>query len=543
MASKRCGYTFDGVSCSRSGTHFCEPRAAHVVAFFSEVLVHTKGTYARKPFHLTGWQADEIIRPLFGEVLWSDEHGCYVRRYRIAWIEIARKNGKSELLAGVMLYLLVADGEESGEIYGCARDRDQAALVFDVAASMVRLSPVLSRRCTVKTHVKRIIDTKSNSYYQVIAADAAGALGSNPSGVAADEILAWRDRSMWDALRTGMGSGARRQPLMVAATTAGNDSASFAADMHGQMVRTVDTGRPEHVFAYIRNTPREADPWDESQWPYANPALGDFLSLPAMRQEAEEARESRAAENAFRQFRLNQWVQQATRWLRLDEWDATAGTVDESSLRGRRMWGGLDLAAVSDLSAWIMLVESRQPGVELEVLCRFWLPEERVDVLERQLQVPLRQWVAEGFVITTEGDVVDYAEITAAVTGDCRRFDAQRISFDRMFAGQLVQEVDAALKGVDVVPVAQTFLGLSPGSKELERLIRSEAIRHGGNPVLRWMASCVEIRDDGADNIRPVKPDRQKSSARIDGITAAITALDGYLRRPQPRTLGRAAFV
>ena len=370
MASKRCGYTFDGVSCSRSGPHFCEPRAAHVVAFFSEVLVHTKGTYARKPFHLTGWQADEIIRPLFGEVLWSDEHGCYVRRYRIAWIEIARKNGKSELLAGVMLYLLVADGEESGEIYGCAPDRDLAALVFDVAASMVRLSPVLSRRCTVKTHVKRIIDTKSNSYYQVIAADAAGALGSNPSGVAADEILAWRDRSMWDALRTGMGSGARRQPLMVAATTAGNDSASFAADMHGQMVRTVDTGRPEHVFAYIRNTPREADPWDESQWPYANPALGDFLSLPAMRQEAEEARESRPAENAFRQFRLNQWVQQATRWLRLDEWDATAGTVDESSLRGRRMWGGLDLAAVSDLSAWIMLVESRQPGVDLEVLRR-----------------------------------------------------------------------------------------------------------------------------------------------------------------------------
>ena len=202
-----CDYELDGVYCGESGDHFCIPRANHVVAFIEEVCVHTKGRYAGKPFILADWQKTDIVQPMFGHVVWNEEHHAYSRRYEIAWIEIARKNGKTELLAAFMLYLLVGDGEQSAELFGIARDKEQASLCFDVAAQMVRLSPVLSRRLKVTPHIKRIFDEKTHSFYQVIASDGAGALGSNPSGVAADEILAWRDGSMWEAMRTGMGSG------------------------------------------------------------------------------------------------------------------------------------------------------------------------------------------------------------------------------------------------------------------------------------------------------------------------------------------------
>jgi phage terminase large subunit-like protein len=213
-------------------------------------------------------------------------------------------------------------------------------------------------------------------------------------------------------------------------------------------------------------------------------------------------------------------------------WDENAGTVDEKRFRYRRAWGGVDLSAVSDLSAWVLAVESRQPGVELELVSRFWLPEERVDELEAQLQMPLRQWARDGFLTLTEGDAIDYGAIEKQIIADCRRLNVQRVSYDRMFAGQLVQRVDQKTKGVDVVPIAQTYLGMSPGSKELERLLREGRVKHGGNPILRWNAACVEIYADGNDNIRPRKPDRHQSSARIDGIAAAVMALDGYVRRP-----------
>jgi phage terminase large subunit-like protein len=222
-------------------------------------------------------------------------------------------------------------------------------------------------------------------------------------------------------------------------------------------------------------------------------------------------------------------------------WDANAGTVDEKKFRYRRAWGGVDLSAVSDLSAWVLAVESRQPGVELELVSRFWLPEERVDELEAQVQMPLRQWAREGWLTLTEGDAIDYGTIEKQIIADCRRLNVQRVSYDRMFAGQLVQRVDQKTKGVDVVPVAQTYLGMSPGSKELERLLREGRVKHGGNPILRWNAACVEIYADGNDNIRPRKPDRHQSKARIDGIAAAVMALDGYVRRPLKKSRAASA--
>jgi phage terminase large subunit-like protein len=189
-----------------------------------------------------------------------------------------------------------------------------------------------------------------------------------------------------------------------------------------------------------------------------------------------------------------------------------------------------------------MVVDSPTPGLEVELVWRYWVPEERIVDLERHLQVPLSRWVKQGFVTATEGDVIDYDVIEAAVVADATHLDMRRVSFDRMFAGQMVQRIDKALRGCDVVPVAQTFMGTSPGIKELLRLLGSTKdgetvakVRHAGDPVTRWMASVVETKDDGNDNLRLVKPERATSQARIDGIAAAVMGLDGYLRRPQPR--------
>jgi phage terminase large subunit-like protein len=252
-----------------------------------------------------------------------------------------------------------------------------------------------------------------------------------------------------------------------------------------------------------------------------------------MRREALKAQASPTYLPTFLRLALNRRTREQTRWLDISRWDECATPVIRAALRGRRAWGGLDLSAVSDLTAWAVWVEPIRPGAELELLVRFWLPEERTDLLEAKLQVPLRTWADRGWITLTEGDAVDYASVRSAVLGDCRHLDMQRISFDRMFAGQLTQELNSDLAGaVELAPVAQTFLGLSPACKELERLVTSRALRHGGHPVLRWHAAAVEIKNDGLDNIRPVKPDRRKSSKRIDGIQAAVTGLDGWLRRP-----------
>lgn len=347
-----CGRTFDGDTCPKRGEHYCQPRADHVVAFFTELLVHTKARWARQAFRLAPWQEHDILRPLFGTVRWDEQAGQYVRRYRLAYISMARKCGKSEIAAGICLYLLCADGEEGAEIYGAALDKDQARKVFDVAARMVKLSPVLSRRLVVKDHVKRIVDEQTGSYYEAIPADAGGNLGHNPHGAVYDELLTAPNGDLWNALRTG--AGTRTQPLMVAITTAGNNRDSFCYQEYLEAKRVLENPqRAPHRFAYLAEAPADADPWDEATWKQAPPALGDFLSVQTLREEASEAREDPARENVFRQFRLNQWVSQVSRWVPMDLYDSAAGEPWPSPEWrlpvGRPLaYGGLDVHADDD---------------------------------------------------------------------------------------------------------------------------------------------------------------------------------------------------
>ncbi|MCA1845116.1 MAG: terminase large subunit [Actinobacteria bacterium] len=518
-----CGYSFDGPPCTHKGAHYCKPRADRVVAFFTELLVHTKGQWARQRFDLASWQEHEIVRPLFGEVIWSQEWSCYIRRYRIAWIELARKNGKSELAAGICLYLTVGDDEEGAEVYGAAKDTKQARKVWEPAERMRTLSAPLAKRLGVNKNEKRIYDIKTASYYEVITSDAAGELGHNPHGFVIDEVLAQPNGDLWTAMRTAMGT--RRQPLMLALTTATDDPSSFCAVQHSEMVRIAeDPARAPHVFVYCRNTPRDADPWDEANWAYANPALGSFLAASSLRDEALEARNDPSKENSFRQFRLNQHVQQVTRWMPLHLWDASAGMVVPEDLAGRSCFGGLDLASTTDLAAWVLLFPDDAGGID--VLWRFWSPEAQLPHLDRHTGGQASVWARQGLLSLTEGDWISYDDIHAQIRRDKDAFRIVRVGYDPHEATATSQYMQGL--GLDVAPVPQGF-ALSEPLKELMRLVKASRFRHGGNPVARWHADSVEVKRSDEDHIKIVKPDRASSGKRIDGLAAAATALKVYI--------------
>jgi phage terminase large subunit-like protein len=516
--------------------HLCAPRAQRVVRFFERVLVHTKGVYAGRPFTLTAWQRDQIIVPLFGMVEYSEESLRWVRVYRVAWIELARKNGKSELLAGIALYLLVGENEQGAEIYGCARDRDQARKVYDVAERMVNLSPPLRKRLGIYKQSKRIYDARTASYYQVVAADAAGNLGHNPHGILYDEIVAAPSADLWNAMRTAM--GARAQPLMLAATTAGNDPHSFAAAEHAYCERIAqDPDLDRRRFVFIRSTPVEYDWRDEEGWRHANPALGDFLSLDALRDEAREAALSPSKLNVFRQFRMNQWVHNESRWLPLARWDQPpAGEpFDEDELAAHRCYGGLDLANTTDLCALAWTFPPTTEDGDYRTLWRFWIPEARRADLNSRTADLADAWERDGWLTFTPGDVLDHKSVVAQITADAVRFDVQDLGFDRFGMSQMM--TDLADEGITVVPIGQGFVSMSSPTKELERLVLAARFHHGGNPVARWCLSNVVVQRDAAGN---EKPHRERSRDKIDGIVAAIMALDRATRNP--RTPKRSAY-
>lgn len=548
-----CGYLFDEVECQGVGEHFCAPRADKAQAFFEEILMHTKGRYVRKRFILADWQRDDIIRPLFGRVVWSDEFVCYKRRYEIAWVELARKNGKTELLAGIMLYLLVADGEESAEIYGVARDITQAKLAFDVAAQMVKFSPVLSKRLQVSDYKKRIYDAKTHSFYTVIASDAKSALGSNPSGVGADEILAWQDGGMWDSLRTGMGSGARLQPLMVASTTAGNDPEGFAGLMHKKMQQAAESPDAEefkHVFVYLKNTPETADPWDEANWPLANPALGDFLTLEGLRKQAAEARTNPIAEMAFRQYRLNQWQSSTVRWMNMFLWDKPSnrgyGKGEKprysnnedllNSFAGCECWFGLDLAAKQDLCSIAYLFPAADPTYGVDIVWRHWLCEAALEKLDRLNKGRFStEFERGGWLTVTPGNVLDFEQLYEQIKLDSQRFVMLGGDVDKAMSEPVIQRIrrDTGIGVEDIYAYDFQFGTVSDGMHRIYDMVTDGIFRHHDNPLARFCFDACEAKYKSSDPdlILPDKPNRMRASKRIDAVASAILAVNAWWTR------------
>lgn len=500
------------------GSTYDKKRADFAVAFI-QALRHTKGRWAGKPFRLLDWQ-ERIVRDLFGTIK-PDGY----RQFTTAYVEIPKKQGKSELAAAIALLLTCGDGEQAAEVYGCAADRQQASIVFEVAADMIRQSPALSKRVKILSSQKRIIYKPTNSFYQVLSAEAYSKHGFNISGVVFDELHTQPNRALFDVMTKGSGD-ARTQPLYFLITTAGTDTHSICYEQH-QKAQDILAGKKHDPTFYpvIYGADLEDDWTSEDVWHKANPSLGVTVPVEKVRAACNSARQNPAEENTFRQLRLNQWVKQSVRWMPMHIWDANVDPVDLDELEGRPCYGGLDLASTTDITAFVLVFPPYGEDEKYRIAPWFWIPEDNLELRVARDHVPYDLWQSQGYLETTEGNVVHYAHIERHIEELGSRFDIREIAFDRWGAVQMSQNLDDA--GFTVVPFGQGFKDMSPPSKELMKLALEGRFAHGGHPVLSWMVDNIHVRTDPAGNI---KPDKQKSTEKIDGVVATIMALDRTIR-------------
>ncbi len=524
---------------------FSAEAADKACRFFEEFLVHVEGEWAGQPFLLMPWQRDRVIRPLFGTLNLDGN-----RQYRTCYIEVPRKNGKSPLAAGIALYLLCADHEPGAQVYGAASHRDQAAIVYRVASEMVKRSSDLSNRLKIFNSTKRIIHERSASFYRAIPAEAAGSHGFGAHGIIVDEVHVQPSRDLIDVLVTS--TGARRQPLTFLITTAGFDRNSICYEYHDYALKVQSGIIVDPTFLPVVYAAAETDDWEDPHvWAKANPSLGVTISLDYLKAEYKKAVEVVAYQNTFKRLYLNIWTTQDTRWLDIAAWDRCADPVDLPSLHGRTCYAALDLASTTDIAALTLVFpsddeapptedeqpqsledeidgESEPPATDrtiYDVLAFFWVPSENVTARVRRDRVPYDVWIRDGLITATEGNVIHYAAIRQKLDELAREYDIVELGFDRWGATQLTQELQEA--GMEVVPIGQGFASMSAPTKELLNLVLSRRLRHGGNPVLRWMADNLRVSQDAAGNL---KPDKAKSSQRIDGIVSLVMSIDRATR-------------
>ncbi len=494
---------------------FDERSAQRAVSFFEKVLVHCDGEWAGQPFTLLDWQRD-MIRKIFGTMRPDG-----LRQYRTCYCEIPRKNGKSETAAGIALYLLFADGEPGAQVYGAAGDRDQASIVFRVAAEMVRRSPVLSRGARVIDSTKRITVAQTASFYRAIPADAAGSHGFNASGVVVDETHVQPNRELIDVLNTS--TGARRQPLTFYITTAGYDRHSICYELHDYALKVRSGVIDDRTFLPIVYGAADTADWkDPAVWQKANPSLGVTVKRDYLERECARAQETPAFENTFRRLHLDQWTSQETRWLSLAAWDECAGPVDLEALRGQPCYAGLDLSTTTDLSALVLAFPSDH---SYTLLPYFWCPGDSMVIRERRDRVPYTVWSRQGHIEATPGNVIDYQFIKAKILSLATEYNILEVAYDPWNATGLVLELQE--EGLTMVPTRQGYASISAPTKEFEKLVLGRRLRHSGHPVLRWNVDNVSVKSDPAGNL---KPDKATSRERIDGVLAAIMAVDRATR-------------
>lgn len=497
---------------------FDETKAQRTLQFINN-LKHTKGRWHGMPFDLLPWQ-EEIIKDVFGTI---KENGA--RQYNTAYVEIPKKNGKSELAAAIALYMTCGDLEWGAEVYGCAADRQQASIVFDVAVDMVDQCPALKKRVKPIMSVKRLVYQPTNSFYQVLSAEAYTKHGLNVHAVIFDELHAQPNRELFDVMTKGSGD-ARLQPLYFLITTAGTDRNSICFEQHQKAVDILEGRKIDNTFYPVIYGIEDNSDWsDEKNWYKANPSLGYTIDIEKVRNAYVSAKENPAEENVFRQLRLNQWVKQSTRWMPMDIWDECAFEVNPDELIGRECYAGLDLSSTSDITAFVMVFPPRNSEEKYMILPYFWIPEDNMKLRVRRDHVPYDVWEQRGFLNTTEGNVIHYDFIEKFIDDLGNKYHIKQIAFDRWGATQMVQDLEGM--GFEVVPFGQGYKDMSPPTKELMKLTFEKKIAHGGHPALRWMLDNVFVRQDPAGNI---KMDKQKSTEKIDGAIALVMALDRAIR-------------
>ena len=497
------------------GCWFDIKRANRVKEFFEQFLQHSQGEWAGDPFILLPWQWNDLIAPLFG---WVRPNGT--RRFRRAYIEIAKKNGKSTLCAGLSLYLLMADGEAGAEVYTAAADHKQASIVHNEAAKMVEASTELSEYLMVIDSTKTIGFPMKKSVLVALSAEVGTKEGLNIHGLIFDELHTQKTPALWNTLRHGGIS--RRQPLFIDITTAGVDQDSICREQHKYATGVLDGTIPDwSFFPYIRAADKEDDWTDPKVWKKANPSLGVTLKLEEFAEACREAQASPAKENTFKRYRLNSWTEQAVRWLRLTDWDKcnkSDGGIDENVLVGKKCYGGLDLSSSKDITAFSLLFP-HEDGT-YSCIQRYWLPGDAVHRRSHEDKVPYDLWAEQGLFRLTPGPVIDLEMVKTDVLKLCERFGVGEIAVDRWNATHMMQLL--AAEGLEIVPFGQGYGSMSSPTKELEKLVLSAKLDHGGDSVLRWMASNVAVKIDDAENL---KPSKEHSKERIDGIVALIMAL------------------
>jgi phage terminase large subunit-like protein len=504
--------------------YYVDERAAEAVAAFSRQFCrHSQGRWAGLPFELLDWQYHDLIQPLYG---WKRPDGT--RRFRRAHVEIAKKNGKSALCSMLSLYHLVADGEPGAVVGNAAIDREQASIVFDQAASMVRSSPELAAALDVIDSRKVIVHPASGSKCFAMSADAGAKEGLNLSCLVLDELHRWKGGDMFATLAYA-GAARVQPPMALTITTAGvYDERGVGWQQHEYARRVLDaTIEDLAFFGYIRAADPAADWTDERTWAQANPSLAVTVTEEELREQCAAARQSVSLENAFRRYRLNQWTQSTERWLPLSTFDASAGhAIDEAAYAGQKFWGGIDLGAVADLSVVAELFPCPHDPAALDLILRVFLPQAALrDPVNGHL---FTQWARDGYLTVTPGDVTDEPTIVQQVMSDATRFGCHSISIDRLFQAMRLSQ-DLAAEGLTMHPAGMGVMTLSPLVDECEKRLIAKTLHHGGHPILRAAIDAVEMVTDSAGNRKPSRATRHR---KIDAVIAVLLALDRVLREP-----------
>lgn len=469
-----------------------------------------------QPFRLLDWQWKKVVGPLFG---WKRPNGR--RRFSRGYLSTAKKNGKTGLASGITLYMMLGDGKQRAKTYSVAGTKEQAGLVYGDCTAMVDASPQLGRVIR-RIDTKKLLLASNDSTYETLASDAKNNEGYRPHLVIYDELHAAKSRKLFDSMRYGGAS--ERNSLLLTTTTAGDgadplhicrEEYDFAQLVIGGHVKQPD------FFACIFEAPKECEIDDVEAIELSNPSLGETLRLDEILSAADEAKASPAKIASFRRYRLNQWVSNAQAWLTDGMWDACPGTIKESDLAGRTCIGGLDLSSTDDLTVFVRVFEPDNHRSEWPVLATFFLPAENVQRLEQQHRVPYSAWVKEGWIKTHPGNVVDYAEVRKAIGELNLVTPIKQIGIDRGWQGQSL-ESNLIADGFDVVMVGQGWKSQSQPLKELEKIVKSKRLNHGGNPVLRWNALNTVVKVDDSGNYSLTK---RMSKAKIDGIAATTNAM------------------
>lgn len=490
--------------------------AAEAVEFVSH-LKHYKGEWAGRPLSLSPFQLF-VVGSLFG---WQNNAG--LRRYRQAFVELCRGQGKSTLAAAIAILGGFFDGEAGAESYCVATKRDQAKIVFETVRRMVLASPSLRKRLGVQLY--NIHDLKTASKLEPLGADADTLDGLRPQVVIADEIHAHRSSAVVDVMLTGMGT--RRQPMLFEITTAGVGRENVWWK-HREYSEKVLRGLVEDDtwFAFIACADAGDDWTLEDTWRKANPNYGVSVKPEYIKAQCRKAQAMPSFQNAFRRLHCGQLVEQAERWIDMRVWDACAGPVDEEELRGRPSYWGLDLASTRDTTALVGVFPDDAGGYD--VVSRFFVPLDGARQRAERDRAPYPEWIDAGHMVGTEGNVTDYDVVREHIKELADKFDIRAIAYDRWNATQLITQLQN--DGAECVPFGQGYKDMSPAAKALEVALLSGNIRHGGHPVLSWQANNVAIERDAADNI---KPSKDKSTERIDGIVALCMALGEAARHTE----------